>query len=95
MKATINRMNSVYGNYNAVTENEILIVFSLSDEECLELGEEIEIDLLNILKKKEVKKCSSGSKIKIKISSSDIHDLRISEAHGTSRFPSKERMNKI
>jgi hypothetical protein len=43
---------------------------------------DVEQDVVNLM---------TGKTLRLKIASSDVHDLRLRSAHGTSRFPSLAR----
>jgi len=95
MRATITQFNKNYGNYSAMTENNILLVFSVVGEATFKLNDVLEIDLPNILNRKAVTKLDIREEIIIKIKENDIHDLNLPMQHGVSRVPSKERMSGI
>lgn len=95
MRATITQFNINYGNYSAKTENNILLVFSISGEGKLKLNDTLEVDLPNILNRQVVTKLATGEVIRVKIKENDIHDLNLPTQHGVSRVPSKERMSGI
>ena len=78
-----------------MTENNILLVFSVVGEATFKLNDVLEIDLPNILNRKAVTKLDIGEEIIIKIKENDIHDLNLPIQHGVSRVPSKERMSGI
>ena len=93
MRATVLRRN-VFGSYSAKTDNNILVVFSVVGNEQLSLGTELEIDLLSLLKTQTLIRVQDNLAITIATKENDIHDLDIPAAHGVSRIPSKERMQR-
>ena len=92
MKATIVCFNHSINHYEATTDNDIAFSFSVLDGEHLKLNESLEVDLTRIVAAQQLTRISDGKIIKIKIGEHDLHDLRLPMAHGTSRRPSKERL---
>ena len=93
VRATVQLINSA-GTYSAKTENNILVVFSIVGSEKLPLGTELEVDLPSLLKTQTVFRVQDGLAIAITINENDIHDLNLPSAHGTSRTPSLDRMQR-
>ena len=93
MKATVQARNA-HGNYSARTENRILVVFTVEGSETLSLGEELEVELLSLLSSQQVKRLKDDRVLRVRVKDSDIHDLDLPAKHGSSRFPSPERMRR-
>lgn len=92
MKATIVSFNRSLNNYEATTDNNIALSFSVLDDEHLKLNENLDVDLTRVFATQQLTRISDGKIIRIKIGENDLHDLKLPMAHGTSRRPSKERL---
>jgi hypothetical protein len=92
MRAIITSFNRGLGNYQARTDNDIALSFSIRDGQHLGLNEYIEVDLPNLVTLQSVVRVADGRIIAVKLGAHDIHDLTLRSGHGTSRFPSPERL---
>jgi len=92
MRAQIVSFNLSINNYEATTDNAIALSFSVLGDEHLKLNEILEIDLPRVVATQQLIRISDGKNIQIKIGENDLHDLKLPMAHGTSRKPSKERL---
>ena len=92
MRAQIISFNRSINNYQARTENNIALSFSILGGEHLKLNEVLEVDLPNLVAHQHVTRVSDGKAIRVKIGANDLHDLNLPAAHGTSRSPSKDRL---
>lgn len=92
MRAQVNKFNRSLGNYQARTENNIALSFSVLGGEHLKLSEVLEVDLPQIVATQQLVRVADGKVISIKMGENDLHDLNLPMAHGTSRSPSKERL---
>jgi hypothetical protein len=71
---------------SARTDNDLAIVFSVTDAGVLVLGDELEVDLANVLDTQEPCRARDGRRIAIRLNRFDVHDLRVpSQGHGVSR----------
>jgi hypothetical protein len=77
---------------DAVTANEILFVFKLPAGDLLQVEDIIEFDAQVLEIPQMALHVQSGQKFPITLRRGDIHDLRLPGGHGTSRFPSPERL---
>ena len=93
MKAVVSAFNRSLNNYQARTENEIAVSFAIEDGSTVKLNEILEFDLLSLVETQTVRRASTGQLIRVRLRDIDIHDLRLPLGHGTSRFPSRERMS--
>ena len=91
MKATVQAKNA-HGNYSARTENRILVVFTVEGSETLSLGEVLEVELPSLLSSQQVKRLKDDRVLRICVKGNDIHDLDLPASHGSSRFPTPDRM---
>lgn len=92
MRAIITSFNRGLGNYQARTDNDIALSFSICDGQHLKLNEHIEVDLPHLVALQSVVRVSDGRTVAIKLGARDIHDLRLPSGHGTSRSPSASRL---
>lgn len=92
MKATIISFNRAINHYEATTENDIALSFSVLEGEHLKLNEGLEVDLTQVVATQQLTRTADGKIIRIKIGEHDLHDLKLPMAHGTSRKPSRERL---
>jgi hypothetical protein len=88
-KAEKKEIHSWY--HEALTANDILIVFSLPTSGSFTVGDELEIDLEQADAEQDVENQTTGNVVRIRIQKNNIHDLRIPMQHRGSRFPSPER----
>lgn len=92
MRAQVSSFNRSLNNYQARTDNNIALSFSVLGGEHLKLNELLEVDLPQLTTTQQLTRVSDGKVIQIKIGAHDLHDLNIPMAHGASRSPSKERL---
>lgn len=92
MRAQIVSFNCAINHYEATTDNNIALSFSVLGDEHLKLNEILEIDLPRVVATQQLTRISDGKIIQIKIGEHDLHDLKLPVAHGTSRKPTKERL---
>ncbi len=90
MRATVVRRDQL-GRYAAQTENDIGISFAIVDGNVLSLGDELDVDLVEVTRTKVVLRLHDRQRITIDVGEDDLHDLRLPPAHGTSRVPSESR----
>ena len=95
MKASILKSSKNTCSYSAKTENNILVVFSAPGGIKLDIGDCLEIDLVNVLQTKEVTVLKTQETIRINLRENDLHDLNLEVKHGVSRTPNKERLERI
>ncbi len=93
MKAIVHARNA-HGSYSARTGNGILLVFVVEGKEALKLGEDIEVDLPNLLSSQQVIRSSDNCVMRIRINEMNIHDLDQPGKDGASRTPSAERLRR-
>jgi hypothetical protein len=90
MRATVVRRDAL-GGYSAQTDNDIAISFAIADGNVLSLGDEIDVDLVEVTRTKTVVRVRDRQRIAIEVRDDDLHDLRLPSAHGVSRVPSESR----
>ena len=94
MRATVSAFNLDLNNYQVITENGIGLSFSIQDGSRLRLNEVLEVELSTLLITQNLKRSTSGEKVKIIIGEHDMHDLRkVSVSHGDPRTPSTNRLS--
>jgi hypothetical protein len=94
MKAIIKSRNA-HGSYSARTANEILLVFVVDGKEILKVGDEIEVDLPNLLAAQQIERSSDGLIMRIRINEMNIHDLDVpGKKRESLRTPSRERLRR-
>ncbi len=93
MKAKITRTSSQHDSVEAKTSNDILIVFSCPDK--FKLNDEVEFINFVMDGEVELKNHTRATSNQVVIKPNNVHDLlRLSMAHGTSRTPSLERLQR-
>ena len=92
MRAVVTSFNREIGNYQARTDNDIALSFSICDGQHLRLSEYIEVDLPNVVALQSVVRVLDGRTVAIKLGAQDIHDLGSRSGHGINRPPSPERL---
>lgn len=90
MKATITRTSSQHDSVEAITDNDILVVFSCTDK--FKLSDEVEFVEFVMDGKVELKNHTRSTSNIILIKPNNVHDLRLPSSHGTSRTPTLERI---
>jgi hypothetical protein len=93
MKAIVQARNA-HGNFSARTENGILLVFVVEGKETLKVGDELEVDLPNLLSAQQVIRSRDNRVLRIRINEMNIHDLDLPAKHGASRTPSRDRLRR-
>jgi hypothetical protein len=91
MEATVQTINLRLPYCDAKTANDLLVVFRPPTTDPPRLGDVLELDLLHLDAEQEIRNVSQGTSYRMTIKSNDVHDLRLSGGHGTSRFPSADR----
>jgi hypothetical protein len=92
VRATIQKLNLSLPYCDARTANDILFVFQPPTTRLLHIGDVIEFDAHILDAPQKALHIPSGEKFTIEIHRNDVHDLRLPSGHGTSRFPSPERL---
>ena len=92
MKAIITRTSSQHDSVEAKTENDILVVFSCPDK--FKLNDEVEFINFVMDGEVELKNHTRGTRNQVVIKPNNVHDLRLPMAHGVSRTPSMERLQR-
>jgi hypothetical protein len=92
MRATIQKLSATLGYCEARTDNEIMFVF-IPPSAGLHVGDVIQFDHTILESAQTVHNVSTGGTFTIHLRERDIHDLRLSEGHGTSRLPSQDRFD--
>ncbi len=91
MKATISTFRPALPYCDAITENEISVVFKPPLDGSVKVGDVLDVDLEKFDCEQAVMNLTTGKTIRIRINKNDMHDLRLPGGHGTSRFPAPER----
>lgn len=76
----------------ARSDNDLLFVFPIPAGADIRLGHLLELDANLFDAPQIVRNISTGKELKIVLKRNNVPDLRLPMAHGTSRFPSKERL---
>jgi hypothetical protein len=92
MRANIQKLNMSLPYCDAQTDHEILFVFRPPASGLLHVGDVIEFDPHILDTAQSALHVESGERFSIEIHKKDVHDLRLPAAHGSSRFPSRERL---
>ena len=80
-------------NYPVQTAmNDIGVTFTIPGGYQLAIGDELEVDLPNVLSTQTVRRLSNGKLIEIQCRDCDVHDLRLPMQHGGSRIPTPARL---
>lgn len=93
MRAVISSLNLALGSYQARTDNDIAIAFSIRDGTRLKLNDELDVNLRDLLHSQELVLKRTGQVVAVKLRDIDLHDLRLPSGHGTSRVPSESRLS--
>lgn len=93
VRAVITSFNLALGNYQARTDNEIGIAFSITDGTSLKLNDELDVHLQSLVQSQEVVCKRTGQVVAVRLRDIDLHDLRLPSGHGTSRVPSDSRLS--
>jgi hypothetical protein len=94
MRATIQKLNMKLPYCDARSDSDILFVFR-PPATGLHLGDVIEFNHAIIEASQTARNLTTGETFQIHLRERDIHDLRLSAAHGSSRFPSPQRFNDV
>ena len=92
MRATIQKLNMSVPYCDARTAHDILFVFRPPVSGLLHIGDIIELDPHVLDAPQTALHVATGEGFTIEIHKNDVHDLRLPAAHGSSRFPSPERL---
>jgi hypothetical protein len=92
MRAKVESIRANGRSCEARSDNGILFVFAMPAGADIRLGHLLELDTNVIDAPQIVRNISTGQDLKIVLERDNIHDLQLPLAHGTSRFPSKERL---
>jgi hypothetical protein len=92
MSAVIQLVRPDNGSCIAKTDNDLAVVFRVTDDTVLRPGESIDIELPGILESKLAQRVAAGKAIAVSLRHDDIHDLRTAGAHGVPSDVSEERM---
>jgi hypothetical protein len=91
MHAAVQKLNRSLPNCDAKTATDILVAFRPPVSPAIHVGDVLDIDLFQLDAEQTIHNISRGFSFPALIHSHDIHDLRMSGGHGTSRFPTAER----
>ena len=92
MEATVQSIRAEGRSCEARSQNDLLFVFALPEGADLRIGHVLEIDPAIVNAPQIAKNRTTGQNIEIELTEDNVHDLRLPASHGTSRFPSKERL---
>jgi hypothetical protein len=93
MRATIQKLNMSLPYCDARTAHDILFIFRPPTTGLLHVGDIIELDPDVLDAPQKALHVATGERFPIEIHKNDVHDLRLPSGHGTSRFPSPERLH--
>jgi hypothetical protein len=93
VRAVITSFNLALGSYQARTDNEIAIAFSIADGSRLKLNDELDVNLSSLVRSQELFCKRTGQVVAVKLRDIDLHDLRLPSGHGTTRIPSESRLS--
>jgi hypothetical protein len=91
MHATVQKLNPSLPYCDAKTATDILVVFRPPASPSLHVGDVLDVDLFQLDCEQTIHNLSRGFSFPAVIKSNNIHDLRLSGGHGTSRTPTAER----
>jgi hypothetical protein len=92
VRATVVQIRA-QGGYQAETDNQIAMAFQVRDGDQLVLGDQLEVDLSNVVTRKTVVRVRDGKQLRIELREDDLHDMRLPVQHGGSRKPTAARLN--
>lgn len=90
VKAQVDLISSAH--CQATTKGGILVVFSAPSNCIPKLGDVVQIDLAILDVPQEISNLTKSNNFQAVIKRNDVHDTRMSVSHGTSRFPSPDRL---
>ena len=93
VRAVITSFNLALGSYQARTDNEIAIAFSIADGTRLKLNDELDVNLSSLVRSQALVCKRTGQVVAVKLRDIDLHDLRLPLGHGTTRIPSESRLS--
>lgn len=93
MRAVVSSFSLSQGNWQARTDNDIALSFSIVDGTRLRLNEELEVELPTLLATQSLVRRETGASVAIRLRDNDLHDLRLPSAHEFSRTPSTARLS--
>jgi hypothetical protein len=78
---------------SARTDNDLAIVFSVTDATVLTLGDELDVDLASVFHTQELRRIRDDRRVAIQMTRFDVHDLRVpSGGHGAPSDVTRERL---
>jgi hypothetical protein len=81
------------GTCTAKTDNELALVFTVTDGTLLSLGDELDVDLGRVFDTQELHRRSDSRRVAIRMSRFDVHDLRLAfPGHGVPSSVSDRRL---
>lgn len=92
MRATVQKLNVSLPYRDARTDHDILFVLRPPVSALLQVGDVIEFDPELFDAPQPALHVPSGRRFSIELHKHDVHDLRLPAAHGSSRFPSREKL---
>jgi len=92
MLATVQALRVGGQSCEARSGNDILFVFPVPSGANLHLGDVIELNPFALNQPQIARNVTTEQSIQILLSDNNVHDLRLSSAHGTSRTPSSQRL---
>ena len=92
MEATVQAIRGEGRSCEARSRNDLLFVFAVPKGADLRIGHVLEINPAMLDAPQIAKNRTTGQNIEIELTKDNVHDLRLPAGHGTSRFPSKERL---
>ena len=93
MRAIVVKTNDGLGNVEARTDSDLLIVFRCPTGAVLLTDDELEFPSLRLDATVRAVNRTRGQAFEVFLAESDVHDLRLPSAHGSSRTPSPARLN--
>ena len=92
MHALVQAVRADGRTITARTVNDLVLVLQVTDGTSLTVGEELELELPEILNSKRVRRMSDGATVAVALHRYDIHDLRNLGGHSAPSNVSDERM---
>lgn len=91
MRATVQKLNPRLHYCDARTATDVLVVLRPPASPPLHVGDVLDLDLLQLDCEQTIHNVSRGFSFLSVMKSNDIHDLRLSGGHRTSRTPTADR----